>query len=64
MPERGAEADVSRRRKGRARSPFLMERTAQTVPQTSPSLYTRDLFERSNKAVERLRDSRYGEAKR
>ena len=54
MPEPGAEAVVSRRRKGRARSPFLMERTAQTVPQTSPSLYTRDLFERSNKAVEQV----------
>ncbi|NRD79621.1 hypothetical protein HPT25_19860 [Bacillus sp. BRMEA1] len=52
------------RRKGKAKSPFLQEKVARTVPQTSPSLYTRELFKRSDEAVDRLKDSRYSEANR
>lgn len=53
----------SKRGRAKSRSPFLMEKTAQTIPQTTPSLYTIDLFERTNKAVKRLKDSRYGKEK-
>ncbi|CAM5218310.1 hypothetical protein UACE39S_01004 [Ureibacillus acetophenoni] len=53
----------SKRGRSRSRSPFLMEKTAQTIPQTTPSLYTIDLIERSNKAVNRLKNSRYDKAK-
>ncbi|PEJ58020.1 MULTISPECIES: hypothetical protein [unclassified Bacillus (in: firmicutes)] len=47
------------RRSAKARSPFLLEKSTRTVPRTSPSLYTKDLFKRSDKAVERLKHSRY-----
>ncbi|KGR78978.1 hypothetical protein [Ureibacillus manganicus] len=66
MSEHLVEANISRESKsnrGKTRSPFLMETTAQTIPQTTPSLYTIELFERSNKAVKRLKDSSYGEVK-
>ncbi|HWL22393.1 MAG TPA: hypothetical protein VNR38_01340 [Ureibacillus sp.] len=53
----------SKRGKDRPRSPFLIETTDQTIPQTTPSLYTIELFERSNKAVKRLKESRNGKVK-
>lgn len=49
---------VAKRRRGRVKSPFLRENATRTAPRTSPSLYTRDLFKRSDEAVDRLRDSR------
>lgn len=42
----------------RVKSPFLQEKDTRTTPRTSPSLYTRDLFKRSDEAVDRLKDSR------
>ncbi|WP_342042227.1 hypothetical protein [Bacillus sp. OTU2372] len=64
MPERTnkPEANVVTivgRRSGRVKSPFLQEKTTRTIPRTSPSLYTRELFKRSDEAVDRLKDSRY-----
>jgi hypothetical protein len=47
-----------RRARVRVKSPFLQEKDTQTTPRTSPSLYTRDLFKRSDEAVDRLKDSR------
>jgi hypothetical protein len=69
MPERtnkteGNVVTMVGRRKGRVKSPFLQEKATRTVPQTSPSLYTRELFKRSDEAVDRLKDSHYGEVKR
>ncbi|MGG0731604.1 hypothetical protein [Bacillus paramycoides] len=63
MPERTIITEdtvvtVVKKRRGRGKSPFLQEKTSRTAPRTSPSLYTRDLFKRSDEAVERLRDSR------
>lgn len=60
MPERtstleGTVATVVRKRKGRVKSPFLREKATRTAPRTSPSLYTRDLFKRSDEAVDRLK---------
>lgn len=62
MPERTsrpegtvATATVVRKRKGRVKSPFLREKATRTAPRTSPSLYTRDLFKRSDEAVDRLK---------
>ncbi|MED4676789.1 hypothetical protein [Bacillus nitratireducens] len=62
MPERTSKAEdvlvaVDTKRRGRIKSPFLREKASQTAPRTSPSLYTRDLFKRSDEAVERLKDS-------
>ncbi|KKI90511.1 hypothetical protein WQ54_21445 [Bacillus sp. SA1-12] len=44
--------------KAKSKSPFLLENATRTVPHTTPSLYTRDLFERSDKAVEQLKQYR------
>lgn len=60
MPELKSITEVNERRKGRVKSPFLREKATRTAPQTSPSLYTRDLFKRSDEAVDRLKDSRFG----
>lgn len=43
---------------GNVRSPFLQEKSTRTAPKTSPSLYTSDLFKRSDEALVRLRESR------
>jgi|GraSoiStandDraft_46_1057282.scaffolds.fasta_scaffold160364_3 hypothetical protein len=64
MPERSNKTEgnvvtIVGRRKGRVKSPFLQEKATQTVPRTSPSLYTRELFKRSDEAVDRLKDGRY-----
>ncbi|MBY0210644.1 MULTISPECIES: hypothetical protein [Priestia] len=66
MPERKSitednVATVVERRRGRVKSPFLREKSIRTTPRTSPSLYTKELFKRSDKAVDRLKDSRFGE---
>ncbi len=47
-----------RRVRVRVKSPFLQEKDTRTAPRTSPSLYTRSLFKRSDEAVDRLKDSR------
>ena len=47
-----------RRVRVRVKSPFLQEKDTRTAPRTSPSLYTRGLFKRSDEAVDRLKDSR------
>ncbi|MGW5955748.1 hypothetical protein [Bacillus mycoides] len=62
MPERTSTTEdilvaVVKKRKGRVKSPFLREKASRTAPRTSPSLYTKDLFKRSDEAVERLKDS-------
>ncbi|WP_342543700.1 hypothetical protein MHH33_09460 [Paenisporosarcina sp. FSL H8-0542] len=54
----GMVVTVAKRRRGKVKSPFLREKATRTAPRTSPSLYTRDLFKRSDEAVDRLRDSR------
>ena len=64
MPERtnnteGNVVTLAGRRNGRVKSPFLQEKATRTVPRTSPSLYTQELFKRSDEAVDRLKDSRY-----
>jgi hypothetical protein len=48
------------RRSTKAKSPFLVERPNRTIPRTSPSVYTRDLFKRSDEAVEKLKRNRFG----
>ena len=50
-------AERTKKRRVRVKSPFLREKNTRTAPQTSPSLYTRDLFKRSDEAVDRLKDS-------
>ncbi|PFN96122.1 hypothetical protein COJ85_24945 [Bacillus sp. AFS076308] len=64
MPERTKKpkenvVTIVGRRSGRVKSPFLQEKATRTIPRTSPSLYTRELFKRSDEAVDRLKDSRY-----
>ncbi|EPD53871.1 hypothetical protein HMPREF1210_00694 [Paenisporosarcina sp. HGH0030] len=54
----GMVVTVAKRRRDKVKSPFLREKATRTAPRTSPSLYTRDLFKRSDEAVDRLRDSR------
>lgn len=50
---------AGKRRAGiKVKSPFLRENGTRTVPRTSPSLYTRDLFKRSDEAVDRLKHNR------
>ena len=49
---------TTKKRRVRVKSPFLQEKGSRTAPRTSPSLYTRDLFKRSDEAVDRLKDSR------
>ena len=51
-------AVTTKKRRVRVKSPFLQEKDTRTAPRTSPSLYTRDLFKRSDEAVDRLKDSR------
>ncbi|CRK83212.1 hypothetical protein [Neobacillus massiliamazoniensis] len=65
MPERTSTTkspvvSVDERRSGRVKSPFLREKTTRTTPRTSPSLYTKELFKRSDEAVGRLKNSRLG----
>lgn len=47
-----------RRVRVRVKSPFLQEKDSRTAPRTSPSLYTKHLFKRSDEAVHRLKDMR------
>ena len=54
----GSVITVVERRRGRVKSPFLREKATRTTPRTSQSLYTRDLFKRSEEAVDRLKDKR------
>lgn len=59
MPERSSTTEnvvTVVRRRGRVKSPFLREKATRTAPRTSPSLYTRDLFKRSDEAVDRLKE--------
>lgn len=52
-------ATVAKRDRDRVvKSPFLREKATRTAPRTSPSLYTRDLFKRSDEAVDRLKYGR------
>ena len=51
-------AVTTKKRRVRVKSPFLQEKDTPIAPRTSPSLYTRHLFKRSNEAVDRLKDSR------
>ncbi|PGM57455.1 hypothetical protein [Bacillus sp. AFS053548] len=46
---------------GRVKSPFLHEKATRTTPQTSPSLFTREIFKRSDEALNRLKASRINE---
>jgi len=41
---------------GNVKSPFLQVKSIRTVPKTSPSLYTSDLFKRSDEALVRLKE--------
>lgn len=43
----------------KGRSPFLVENPNPSVPRTSTSLYTKDLFKRSDKAVEQLKNGKF-----
>jgi hypothetical protein len=45
-------------RRAKSKSPFLLENTTRTAPHTSQSLYIRELFERSDKAVDQLKNNR------
>ncbi|XRG80055.1 hypothetical protein V5E38_07045 [Rossellomorea sp. GAMAL-10_SWC] len=46
---------------GRVKSPFLQEKASRTTPRTSPSLFTREIFKRSDEALNRLKASRINE---
>ncbi|UQZ76196.1 hypothetical protein C2I17_17430 [Niallia circulans] len=48
--------------RGRGKSPFLRENSNRTAPHTSPSMYTRDLFKRSDKAVAGLKNGHFRSA--
>lgn len=55
---RGHESSPRKGRRSKSKSPFLIENATRTAPHTSQSLYTKELFERSDNAVNQLKYNR------
>jgi hypothetical protein len=61
---KGQDLPLKRVGRFRSKSPYLLENATRTTPHTSRSLYTKELFQRSDRAVDSLKHSRRGKAYR